>query len=92
MDGEMIAGLTHGYTKQDQAWKGLEVALKYYAVDSTNILVNRALADAYFIDRHILQACATPVSTALIRPITVCSQHFISVRCNIQAVLIVLEQ
>ena len=40
----------------------------------------------------ILQACATPVSTALIRPITVCSQHFISVRCNIQAVPIVLEQ
>ena len=56
MDGEMIAGLTHGYTKQDQAWKGLEVALKYYAVDSTNILVNRALADAYFIDRQFDKA------------------------------------
>ena len=56
MDGEMIAGLTHGYTKQDQAWKGLEVAQKYYAVDSTNILVNRALADAYFIDRQFDKA------------------------------------
>ena len=56
MDGEMIAGLAHGYTKQEQAWKGLEVALKYYAVDSTNILVNRALADAYFMDRQFDKA------------------------------------
>jgi len=55
-DGEMVAGLTLGYTKQDQAWKGLEVAQKYYAVDSTNILVNRAIADAYFMDRQFDKA------------------------------------
>ena len=56
MDGEMVAGLIRGYTMQDQAWKGLEIAQKYYCVDSTNILVNRAYADAYFMDRQFDKA------------------------------------
>ena len=56
MDGEMVAGLALGYTKQDQAWKGIETARRYYSADSTNILVNRALADAYFMDRQFDKA------------------------------------
>ena len=58
MDGEMVAGLVSGYTLQDQAWKGIETAQKYYSVDSTNILVNRAYADAYFMDRQFDKAAA----------------------------------
>jgi len=52
MDGEMVAGLTLGLSRDNQAWKGIECGLKYYQKDSTNILVNRAIADAYFMDRQ----------------------------------------
>lgn len=52
MDGEMVAGLTLGLSRDNQAWKGIECGLKYYLKDSTNILVNRAIADAYFMDRQ----------------------------------------
>ena len=52
MDGEMVAGLTLGLSRGNQAWKGIECGLKYYQKDSTNILVNRAIADAYFMDRQ----------------------------------------
>ena len=52
MDGEMIAGLTVGYARKDQAWKGINYGEGYFEKDSTNILVNRALADAYFMDRQ----------------------------------------
>jgi tetratricopeptide (TPR) repeat protein len=38
---------------------GLEFGLDYCTRDSTNILVNRAVADAYFLDRQFPQAAAT---------------------------------
>ena len=56
MDGEMVAGLTLGLSRDNQAWKGIECGLKYYLKDSTNILVNRAIADAYFMDRQFDKA------------------------------------
>ena len=52
MDGEMVAGLTLGLSRDNQAWKGIVCGLKYYQKDSTNILVNRAIADAYFMNRQ----------------------------------------
>ena len=52
MDGEMVAGLTLGLSRDNQAWKGIECGLEYFQKDSTNILVNRAIADAYFMDRQ----------------------------------------
>ena len=51
MDGEMVAGLITAYTREDQAWKGIDIGERYLKKDATNILVNRALADAYFMDR-----------------------------------------
>ena len=56
MDGEMVAGLTLAHAKQEQAFKGIECGKAYFEKDSTNILVNRALADAYFIDRQFDKA------------------------------------
>ena len=56
MDGEMVAGLTLGLSRDNQAWKGIECGLKYYQKDSTNILVNRAIADAYFMNRQFDKA------------------------------------
>lgn len=56
MDGEMVAGLTKGYIKNEQPQNGIACAEKYAATDSMNILVNRALADAYFVDRQFLKA------------------------------------
>ena len=47
MDGEMVAGLTLALARENQAWKGIVYGEKYFNQDSTNILVNRALADAY---------------------------------------------
>jgi len=58
MDGEMVAGLSLALAKQDQAWKGIEQATRYFEKDSTNILVNRALGDAYFMDRQFDKASA----------------------------------
>ena len=51
MDGEMVAGLITAHTREDQAWKGIDIGERYLKKDATNILVNRALADAYFMDR-----------------------------------------
>ena len=51
MDGEMVAGLTLAYAKNNQPQNGIICGLKYSQRDSTNILVNRALADAWFINR-----------------------------------------
>ena len=51
MDGEMVASLITAYTREDQAWKGVNIGERYLKKDATNILVNRALADAYFMDR-----------------------------------------
>ena len=51
MDGEMVAGLTLAYAKNSQPQNGIICGLRYCQKDSTNILVNRALADAWFLNR-----------------------------------------
>ena len=51
MDGEMVAGLTLAYAKNSQPQNGIICGLRYCQKDSTNILVNRALADAWFMNR-----------------------------------------
>ena len=56
MDGEMVAGLTLAYAQLEQPQNGLECGQKYFAVDSTNVEVNRAIADAYFMDRQFDKA------------------------------------
>ena len=56
MDGEMVAGLTLAFAQNDQPQVGLKFGLAYCAKDSTNILVNRAVADAYFLNRQFSQA------------------------------------
>ena len=58
MDGEMVAGLTLALVKEDQAWAGIDYGEDYFKKDSTNILVNRALGDAYFMDRQFDKAVA----------------------------------
>ena len=58
MDGEMVAGLTVALVKEDQAWAGIDYGEGYFKKDSTNILVNRALGDAYFMDRQFDKAAA----------------------------------
>ena len=56
MDAEIVAGLTLAYAKSDQPQKGVICGLKYTLKDSTNILVNRALADAWFMNRDFTAA------------------------------------
>lgn len=56
MDGEMVAGLTLAFTQTEQPQNGIACAEQYCKVDTTNIEVNRALADAYFIDRQFPKA------------------------------------
>jgi tetratricopeptide (TPR) repeat protein len=56
MDAEIVAGLTLAYAKNDQPQKGVICGLKYSLKDSTNILVNRALADAWFMNRDFTAA------------------------------------
>ena len=56
MDGEMVSGLILAYAKANQPQKGIICGLKYSLKDSTNILVNRALADAWFINRDFTAA------------------------------------
>ncbi len=56
MDGEMVAGLTLAFTQTEQPQNGIACAEQYYKVDTTNIEVNRALADAYFVDRQFPKA------------------------------------
>jgi tetratricopeptide (TPR) repeat protein len=58
MDGEMVAAVTSALTRTDQAWAGIDYAKDYFEKDSTNILVNRALADAYFMDRQFDRSAA----------------------------------
>ena len=57
MDGEMVAGLTLAYAKNNQPQNGIVCGMKYCLKDSTNILVNRALADAWFMNRDFSAAC-----------------------------------
>ena len=56
MDGEMVAGLTLAYAKNNQPQNGIICGLRYCQKDSTNILVNRSLADAWFINRDFSAA------------------------------------
>ena len=56
MDGEMVAGLTLAFTQTEQPQNGIACAEQYCKVDTTNIEVNRALADAYFVDRQFPKA------------------------------------
>ena len=56
MDGEVVAGLTLAYAKANQPQRGIICGMKYCQRDSTNILVNRALADAWFMNRDFTAA------------------------------------
>jgi tetratricopeptide (TPR) repeat protein len=56
MDGEMVAGLTLAYAKNNQPQNGIICGMRYCLKDSTNILVNRALADAWFMNRDFSAA------------------------------------
>ena len=56
MDGEMVAGLILGYAQLNQPEKGLTLGLNYSLKDRTNILVNRAIADAFFLKRDFTAA------------------------------------
>ena len=56
MDGEMVAGLTLAYVKNNQPQNGIICGMIYSQRDSTNILVNRALADAWFMNRDFTAA------------------------------------
>ena len=56
MDGEMVAGLMLAYAKNNQPQNGIICGMIYSQRDSTNILVNRALADAWFMNRDFSAA------------------------------------
>lgn len=56
MDGEIVAGLTLAHARANQPEKGIICGKKYCQRDSTNILVNRALADAWFMNRDFKAA------------------------------------
>ena len=50
MDGEIVAGLTLAYARDNQPQKGIVCAGEYTLKDSTNILVNRAEAEAWLLN------------------------------------------
>ena len=50
MDGEVVANLILAYAKNNQPQNGIIHGLIYTQRDSTNILVNRALADAWIMN------------------------------------------
>lgn len=56
MDGEIVAGLTLAHARANQPEKGIVCGMKYCQRDTTNILVNRALADAWFMNRDFKAA------------------------------------
>lgn len=56
MDGEIVAGLTLAHARANQPEKGIVCGMKYCQRDTTNILVNRALADAWFMNRDFRAA------------------------------------
>lgn len=56
MDGEIVAGLTLAHARANQPEKGIICGMKYCQRDTTNILVNRALADAWFMNRDFKAA------------------------------------
>ena len=51
MDGEIVAGVILAYARNNQPQNGIICGMRYCLRDSTNILVNRALADAWFMNR-----------------------------------------
>ena len=56
MDGEVVAALSQAYTSSEQPQKGIICGLRYCLKDSTNRMVNRALADAWFVNRDFSAA------------------------------------
>ena len=56
MDGEVVANLILAHIKAQQPQNGIIHGLQYSQRDSTNILVNRALADAWFTNRDFTAA------------------------------------
>ena len=56
MDGEIVAGLTLAHARANQPEKSIICGMKYCQRDTTNILVNRALADAWFMNRDFRAA------------------------------------
>ena len=56
MDGEVVANLILANIKAQQPQGGIIHGLRYSQRDSTNILVNRALADAWFVNRDFTAA------------------------------------
>ena len=56
MDGEIVAGLTLALAQKNQPEKGLTYGLNYSLKDRNNILVNRAIADAFFLKRDFTAA------------------------------------
>ena len=52
MDSEVVAGLTLAFAKANQPQRGIICGMRYCQRDSMNIMVNRSLADAWFMDRN----------------------------------------
>ena len=52
MDSEVVAGLTLAFAKANQPQRGIICGRRYCQRDSMNIMVNRSLADAWFMDRN----------------------------------------
>ena len=55
-DGEMVAGLILAFAQNSQPQNGLTDGSSYWLHDMHNILVNRAMADAYFLERNFTAA------------------------------------
>ena len=56
MDGEVVANLILAHIKAQQPQNAIIHGLQYSHRDSTNVLVNRALADAWFMNRDFTAA------------------------------------
>ena len=56
MDSEVVAGLTLAFAKANQPQRGIVCGMRYSQRDSANIMVNRALADAWFMNRDFTAA------------------------------------
>ena len=56
-DGEVVAGLTAAFSQKEQPQKALQYGLDYCSqYDDTNMMVNRAVADAFFLERDFKAA------------------------------------
>ena len=56
MDGEIVTNLTLAYAQKNQPEIGLKYGLNYSLKDMNNIMVNRAIADAFFLKRDFTAA------------------------------------